>query len=230
MREQSYSSTGDTAAAPTSEIRALGAFRETGAQVCLLLVLTGVLLIGYLIYVEYWLDRHINVVIKILPFILFLGAIASKQQESQAAKNAHQGATAEEDIFSLLESELVPLGWSFRYNEKLAARWDIDIVALSPAGKTYIIDVKSHKGTKLVTKEGVFRLYKGQISDFEKDLLKGVLRQAVTLRNRDNLRWVTPLLCFTEGWIEYNTEEQTCRRVMVVSKRQIVTSLLGLEG
>ena len=229
MRQQPSFSTEDTTA-PTSAIRALGNFRETGAQICLLLGLTGVVLIVYLIYAEYWLDRRINIIIKILPFILFLGAIAAKQKEAQAASNAHQGATAEEDIFSLLESELVPLGWRFRYNEKLAARWDIDIVALSPAGKTYIIDVKSHKGTKLVTKEGVFRLYQGQISEFEKDVLKGVLSQAVTLRNRDNLRWVTPLLCFTEGWIEYETNERTCRRVMVVSKRQIVPSLRGLEG
>ncbi|MGB5635563.1 MAG: nuclease-related domain-containing protein [Waterburya sp.] len=217
-----------TAEPSTSAIRALGNFRATSAQVLLFCGLTGVLLILYMIYSEYWLQKSIHPLMKILPFVLFLGAIASRRKESQAAQNAHQGATAEEKIFILLELVLVPLGWNFQYNYKLAERWDIDVVALSPAGKTYIIDVKSHKGTKLVTEDGIYRVWNGEVSCFKKDLLKGVLRQAVTLRNRENLRWVSPIICFTEGWIEYQTDTKNPQKVLVVSKRQLTDLLLSL--
>ena len=181
-----------------------------------------------MIYSEYWLQRSIHPLMKLLPFVLFLGAVVSRRQESQAAQNAHQGATAEETIFTLLESALVPLGWNFQYNYKLAERWDIDVVALSPAGNFYIIDVKSHKGTKLVTEDGVYRVWNGQVTPFKKDLLKGVLRQAVTLRNRESLRWVSPIICFTEGWIEYQTDNIVSQKVQVISKRQLTALLLSL--
>ena len=121
------------------------------------------------------------------------------------------------------------MGWQFRYNEKLAANWDIDIVALSPLGNTYIIDVKSHKGTKLVTSDGVYRKYGNTIYEFEKDFIKGMLAQAVRLKQQRRLRWVTPLLCFTEGWIEYESQDKSPRGVVVVSVRQLVTFLLSLE-
>ena len=213
-----------------SAIRALGDYRQAGANLFLWCALIFVGLILYMLYAIYWLDKDINTILKGITLCTLVGAIASGKKEAQSAKNAHQGATAEEDIFTLVESELVPLGWQFRYNEKLAANWDIDIVALSPTGKTYIIDVKSHKGTKLVTSDGVYRKYGDTIYQFEKDFLKGILAQAVNLKQRDNLCWVTPLLCFTEGWIEYETHERSPRGVVVVSVRQLVASLLRLEG
>ena len=213
-----------------SAIRALGDYRQAGANLFLWCALIFVGLILYMLYAIYWLDKDINTILKGITLCTLVGAIASGKKEAQSAKNAHQGATAEEDIFTLVESELVPLGWQFRYNEKLAANWDIDIVALSPTGKTYIIDVKSHKGTKLVTGDGVYRRYGNKIYPMKKDPLKGVLAQAVNLKQRDNLRWVTPLLCFTEGWIKYESVERSPRGVEVVSARQLVASLLRLEG
>ena len=212
-----------------SAIRALGDYRQTGTNLFLWCAVIFVGLILYMLYAIYWLDRDINTVLKGVTLCTLVGAIASGKKEAQSAKNAHQGATAEEDIFTLVESELVPLGWQFRYNEKLAANWDIDIVALSPTGKTYIIDVKSHKGTKLVTGDGLYKTYRNKILEFEKDILKGVKAQAATLKKQADLQWVTPLICFTEGWIDYEMDGMKTKGVMVVSKRQLVATLRALE-
>ena len=213
----------------TSAIRAIGNYRKAGSKIHLFLVFISSFTIAYALYQIYWLGSEIHWLPKMLLLVSVPGAYCSYLAEKQGAKNAHQGASAEEQIFSLLDSALTHFGWQFRHNEKLAAKWDIDIVAYSPSGNTYIIDVKSHKGTKVVTDQRIYKRYGAKTYEFEKDFLKGAMNQALTLKERDDLRFVVPLLCFAHGTVEYTSGVKNPRSVTVVSVGELVQTLLNLE-
>lgn len=214
----------------TSAIRALGNYRKAGSTLHLFFVVILSLTILYLLYLMYGLGREVDWLPKVLLLISVPGAYFSYGVEKQGAKNAHQGARAEEQVCSMLHTRLTRLGWQFQHNQMLAAKWDIDIVAYSPSGNTYIIDVKSHRGTKVVTEKKIYKRYGSKTYEFEKDFLKGAMAQALALKKRDNLRFVVPLLCFTDGKLEYTSGVRNPGHVTVVSVGELVPTLLSLEG
>ncbi len=56
------------------------------------------------------------------------------------------------------------------------------------------------------------------------------MAQALTLKERDDLRFVVPLLCFANGTVEYVDGVRNPRSVTVVSAGELVQTLLVLEG
>ena len=214
---------------PRSIIRNLVGYRTAGASLYFLCIAICAGMIVYILYIIYGLQTEVHWSLKCFLLTIFIAIAFLHRKERQAAHNAQQGAIAEERVFLITVDELESQGWSFLYNEKLTDTWDIDIVAYSPSGNTYIIDVKSHRGTKVVTPDGIYRRYGHNIYEFKKDLLKGARSQAARLRSRDNLRWVTPFLCFTEGTVEYQTGEISSCGVCVVRASDLVETLLQCE-
>ena len=53
---------------------------------------------------------------------------------------------------------------------------------------------------------------------------------AIAVKEKYYLDWVTPLLCFTEGDIEYTTQTINPRGVVVVKAERLVDTLLELDG
>lgn len=94
----------------------------------------------------------IPLVIYGIGFLFALGLVANGVFLWRKANRADQGAKGEEDTANELRS-LVADGWQIEYGKRLGKGvGDIDIICVSPNNKTYVIDVKSHKG--IVTTDG----------------------------------------------------------------------------
>jgi hypothetical protein len=167
-----------------------------------------------------------------------IGAIALGRQGMWhwwRANRADQGARGEEQVSQTLAS-LREEGWTVQYNPEL--RWgDADAFLRSPLGNHYVIDVKAHTGGTVFfdsqTKMLMRRYGRDTVHDFgknsrgeSKDLLRAVKGQAAELRQQQKVRWVTPLLCFTQADIEPSVlPEQPVEGVYIV-KLPLLTWLL----
>ncbi len=96
------------------------------------------------------------------------------QRNTQGGKNAEQGAAAEREVKVLLK-RLKPKGWQIDHNVPRRGKGDFDVVLHSPKGKWYVIDVKSHGGTKFVEGGVLKKRYGNETHDFnEGDLIRKV--------------------------------------------------------
>lgn len=156
------------------------------------------------------------------------------------ARRALQGALGEEQL-GLILSSLVLKGWVVEYNLPLH-RTDADVFLISPTRRYYVIDSKSHKSGIVFFDPKLQRLrrrYHTAVYDFEqaacsrpKDFLKSVKGQAFQLAQSRNLRWVTPILCFT-GEVEIDSSilfDQPVQGVYVVTSYSILYLLDALEA
>jgi hypothetical protein len=129
----------------------------------------------------------------------------------EKADRADQGARGEEQLERSLES-LKQQGWSIEYNLEL--RWgDGDAFLRSPKGNHYVIDAKAHENGTIFfdphTKMLMRRYGRDTVHDLgknhqgaPKDLLKAVKGQAKEIKEKRQLRWITPILCFTQAEID----------------------------
>lgn len=74
---------------------------------------------------------------------------------------------------------------------------DIDAVVVSPDGRTWAIDTKSHAGEVLVDNQGLYRRLGTKIMRFDGDFLVKSKEQAKVAKDYLRVRWVEPVLCFT---------------------------------
>jgi len=143
------------------------------------------------------------------------------------AGDAQRGAEAETkvaDILHILESQK----WQIEYNLRIKKWGDADVVLHSPKGNWYVIDVKSHGGTKVYKSGRLQQRYGRNIYDFrEGDLIDKVKGQAGEVKRLKNARWVTAMLCFTRGGVDISESEVS--GVYVVSADKLVDTLLQLE-
>lgn len=115
------------------------------------------------------------------------------------ANHADQGAQGEEDVAKAI-ADLPAAGWTFEYGLRLGkGLGDADIVCLSPQNKAYVIDVKSHRGTVVAEGQKLYRLMGSQKYPFEKDFLKQVMKQAFQVKQQKRLKFVTPILAFSNA-------------------------------
>jgi Nuclease-related domain len=138
------------------------------------------------------------------------------------AGHADQGATAEETIASIL-APLKPQGWQIEYGVRHPAVGDVDVVLRSPKGRTYTIDVKSHKGTVGHTHDALYRQYGPSRYAFEKDFLKQAKHQAVVIQKSQQVRFVTPLLVFANATVEISNNPVA--GVYILSKDKLIQCL-----
>ena len=143
------------------------------------------------------------------------------------ALDAQRGAKAETDVADLLHI-LSRRKWQIEYNLKIKRWGDADVVLHSPKGKWYVVDVKSHGGTKISENGRLRRRYGKKIVDFrEGNLIKKVKGQAREVRLLKGASWVTAMLCFTRGSVDISEAEMSGVYVVYVS--DLVDTLLRLD-
>ncbi|MGF1673356.1 MAG: NERD domain-containing protein [Rivularia sp. (in: cyanobacteria)] len=143
------------------------------------------------------------------------------------AGDAQRGAEAETKVANLLHI-LESQKWQIEYNLRIKKWGDADVVLHSPKGNWYVIDVKSHGGTKIYESGRLRKRYGKNIYDFkEGDLIDKVKGQARQVKRLKNASWVTAMLCFTRGGVDISESE--VNGVYVVSSGKLVDTLLQLE-
>ena len=129
--------------------------------------------------------------------IMAIGLIANGVFLWNRANHADQGAKGEEDIADELV-ELANDGWQIEYGKRLGKGLvDIDIICVSPGNKTYVIDVKSHKGTVFAKANKLYRRLGNKQYPFEKDFLAQATKQALKVRKMQKVDFVTPIVAFS---------------------------------
>jgi hypothetical protein len=145
------------------------------------------------------------------------------------ADRAEQGAKGEE-IVGLLLKELEQAGWKIQHNLSIPRLGDVDVFLSSPKDNHFVIDVKSHSG-EVFFEDGVLKKRFGNaVYSFEKDFLAKVMEQALTIKTMKGLRFVTPILCFTEARLDIGTVNNKARGVYVMKKEALVKKLVWLDS
>ncbi len=149
------------------------------------------------------------------------------QHLMKRAGDAQRGATAETEVAILLRP-LEHQGWQLEYNLRIKRWGDADVVLHSPQNNWYVVDVKSHSGTKVYESGRLRKRYGRNTFDFnEGNLIDKVKGQATEVKHLKSARWVTALLCFTRGNVDIPTNE--VGGVYVVNVTDLVNTLLHLD-
>jgi hypothetical protein len=167
--------------------------------------------------------------------VLFLGGLTTSyylycngQYLMKRAGDAKNGAKAETQVAALL----LPLqrqGWQVEYNLRIRKWGDADVVLYSPKGNWFVIDVKSHSGTKVYESGRMRKCYGRNTYDFQEgDLIGKVKGQASEVKSLKNARWVTGMLCFTRG--DVKIPGNNADGVYVVTANDLVNTLLQLDS
>lgn len=146
------------------------------------------------------------------------------------ANKADQGAGGEEDVAQLL-NVLQHLGWTMEYNIRLERWGDADAFVRSPLGNCFVIDTKTNKGGVFFDGTVLKRRYGKDIYDFDKgkDLLKAVRGQAAVVKDLKQVRYVQPILCFTEANLNEINQSEKINGVYVVSATNLINLLQQLD-
>lgn len=169
-----------------------------------------------------------------LGVLLAVGGLAgayylyrSGQYLMKRGSDAQRGAEAESEVAALLHS-LECKGWQVEYNLIIRKWGDADVVLRSPKGNWYVVDVKSHGGTKIYESGRLQKRYGRNTYDFaEGDLIYKVKGQAKEVKSLKGARRVTALLCFTKGDVDIPGNK--VGGVYVVGAADIVSTLLLLD-
>ncbi|WP_414581668.1 nuclease-related domain-containing protein [Scytonema sp. PCC 10023] len=149
------------------------------------------------------------------------------QHLMKRAGDAQRGTKAETEVAALLRP-LERQGWQVEYNLRIRRWGDADVVLHSPKGNWYVVDVKSHGGTKVYESDRLRKRYGRNTYDFkEGDLIEKVKGQAKEVRRLKGARWVTALLCFTKGNVDIPGNDAD--GVYVVTAADLVSTLLQLD-
>lgn len=169
---------------------------------------------------------NIPLAVYLILIAVSLGLVAKGASLWIRANNADQGAKGEEETSKEL-SKLEDEGWEIEYGMRLGNKLgDADIVCSSPQYKTYVIDVKSHKGEVVVDNEKLCRRRGNVNYPFEKDFINQVMKQALQLRKQKDLRFVTPILVFSNATVSVPSNK-FCK-VYVVEKSKLASLLKSL--
>jgi hypothetical protein len=148
------------------------------------------------------------------------------QQLWRKANRADQGAAGEEAIAAVLTS-LQSEGWQIEYGVRDRSVGDVDVFLLSPQGRAYTIDVKSHRGEVRSDGKQLYRQYGRSQYPFEKNFLNQAKRQAVAIKKLKQLSFVTPVVAFSQARVE--VEQNPIAGVYVVGKQDLVKCLRSLS-
>lgn len=131
------------------------------------------------------------------------------------ANDASQGAVGEEKVATTLKP-LPSQGWQVECNTPIRGLGDVDVFLLSPQGNAYI-DVKSHKGEVHKAGKQLYRRGRSRYS-FEKDFLREAKRQAVSMKELKSLKFVTPIVAFSNANVRVGREPVAGVYVLGVSE------------
>ena len=163
--------------------------------------------------------------IYIICCLLAALVVAHGQRLWKRANQADQGAKAEEEIEALL-SPLKQQGWRIEYGIRDRQVGDVDVFLISPSDHAYTIDVKSHKGYVYCQHEQLFRKLGKSGRPFEKDFLTQAKKQAVVMRRRKQLKFVTPMIVFANAKV--GIRKKAVAGVYVVEGTHLIACLRSL--
>jgi Nuclease-related domain/Methyl-CpG binding domain len=144
--------------------------------------------------------------------LFFRGSMLFRQ-----AARADQGAKGEEEIAKILRQ--LPSGWKTEFNRRVHGVGDVDVILTSPTGKTWTVDIKSQRGT-IIEKQGkLYKLLGRNTYAFQKDFIAAAKRQALLVRSMDNLRYVTPVICFSSAKVQIGS---SIEGVYVISRSELL--------
>ena len=172
-----------------------------------------------------WLVMQIPVYFYGIFVVIALFLVIKGVDLWRSANRADQGARGEEDTAQEL-TELQRQGWQIEYGLQLSAGGDVDIFCVSPQGRAYIIDVKSHRGEVLSNGKDLIRRVENVNRDFEKDFLKQTMQQAYKVKEQKGLSFVTPIVVFSQATVRVNQEK--IRGVYVIEKAKLASLLRKL--
>ena len=162
-----------------------------------------------------------------LPFVFGFTICAVRGYNFwKRAGHADQGARGEEKMAEVITT-LADEGWEIEYGMRLGNRLgDADIVCISPQKKAYVIDVKSHRGEVTSNGEKLSRRMGAKSYPFEKNFLRKSMQQAFQVKKQKNLKFVTPILAFSEAQV--SVPPGKVRGVYIVEKLRLVPLLKSL--
>ena len=173
------------------------------------------------------LRLQLPIIFYVIFIFISLGLVINGIYLWKRANHADQGAKGEEDIAQLM-TKLKQEGWQIEYGVWLGNRLgDADIICISPRGKAYVIDVKSHRGK--VTTDGT-QLYKKMGKStypFKKNFLQQAMKQALQVKKQKKLNFVTPIVAFSNAQVSLQAEK--LQNVYVVEKEKLISLLKSLE-
>lgn len=161
-----------------------------------------------------------------LFILVALGLVLNGIHFWQRANHANQGAKGEEDTAQIL-TPLKQEGWHIEYGILLGSGLgDADIVCISPKGRTYVVDVKSHRGEVIFDGKSLSRRMGKKTYEFEKDFLERAMKQALQVKKQKQLNFVTPIIAFSQAKVAVQTGK--IRGVYVVEKSGLISLLKSL--
>jgi hypothetical protein len=204
------------------------AFRRRMQSIASFLAALGLLILTIFSFplMAVWLSFIVAVLIFTIGLIGALSYVFRGIDLWRSANRADQGAKAEEITAKILLT-LTEEGWKIEYGMRLKrGLGDADVVCISPQGKAYVIDVKSHRGTIILQGDRLRRRMGQAIYPFEKDFLRQVMKQALQVKVQKKLDFVTPILAFTCA--ELALTEAKIRGVYVMPAEQLPLRLKSL--
>jgi hypothetical protein len=142
------------------------------------------------------------------------------------ADRAAQGAKGEENAarrMAGLEQE----GWEIEYGMRLGGGLgDADIVCVSPKGKAFVIDIKSHRGEISTDGKNLYRRLGKSTYSFEKNFLEQSMKQALQVKKQKSLSFVTPIIAFSDANVSVTSDKIS--GVYVVGKDRLMKLLQSL--
>ncbi len=146
------------------------------------------------------------------------------------SQRADRGAKAEKST-ALVLSELEQDNWEIEYNVPLRHWGDADAFLCSPKGNCFVVDTKSNKGIVFFNGIQLMLRYGKNVYPFSnnKNILKAVRGQAVSLKEIRGLRFVTPILCFTKATLDIKIKDKKVENVYVLTHRSLVRLLRKLD-
>ena len=158
--------------------------------------------------------------------LMALGLIANGAFLWKRANHADQGAKGEEDIaqaLSILESQ----GWQLEYGMRLGnGVGDLDVFCVSPNGKAFAIEVKSHRGEVITDGQELFRRMGNKKYPFEKNFISQTMKQALKIKQQKDLHFVIPILAFSTARVSIQGDK--FKNVYIVEKAKLVSLLKSL--
>jgi hypothetical protein len=144
----------------------------------------------------------------------------------QLSQRANRGADAEDIVINKLKT--LPQNWKTEAGVLFKGLGDIDCITNSPSGKTYAIEVKSHRGEVRISNDGLlYGHIEGKDYEFDHDFLRKTKRLAAELSRQRELAFVIPLIVFTNAKVSFNT--QSVEGVYVLEERSLKNFLLAEE-
>ncbi|BAY46071.1 hypothetical protein SAMD00079811_36780 [Scytonema sp. HK-05] len=174
---------------PGEYIRKLGEERRQSA--ILLYALAVGVLIGTVLLFSILRTSSLKVLLSLGGLVGSYYLYCNGQHLVKRAGDAQRGAIAETEVAALLRS-LERQGWQVEYNIPIKRWGDADVVSHSPKGNWYVVDVKSHGGTKVYESDRLRKRYGRNTYDFkEGDLIEKVKGQAKEVRRNifNGARW-----------------------------------------